>query len=59
MIRDRLNSSLQAVVPNFPLEPEGKKIIKEKIRREVNHLIEDLKIEGRVDEVFIHSILNG
>lgn len=59
LIRDRLNSSLQAVVPNFPLEPEGKKIIKEKILIEMNLLINDLKIEGRVDDVFIHSILNG
>ncbi len=59
LIRDRLNSSLQAVVPDFPLQPEGKKIIKEKVRLEVNKLIEELKIEGNVDKVYIHSILNG
>lgn len=59
LIRDRLNESLQAVVPNFPLEPEGKKIIKEKIRFEVNKLIKDLKIKGKVERVYINSILNG
>ncbi|EPZ50159.1 hypothetical protein M902_0354 [Bacteriovorax sp. BAL6_X] len=59
LIRDRLNESLQAVVPNFPLEPEGKKIIKEKVRYEVNKLIEDLKIDGNVERVYIDSILNG
>ena len=59
LIRDRLNKSLLPVIPEFPMEQEGKKIIKTKIKAEINKLINDLKIEGKVENIYIKSILNG
>jgi len=59
LIKDRLNSTIQPLIPEFPLEAEGKEIIKEKIRTELNQLIKDLKIKGEITEVHINSILAG
>ena len=59
LIKDKLNTTIQPLVPDFPLEAEGKSIIKEKIRTELNILIKDLKIQGEIKEVHINSILAG
>lgn len=59
LIKDRLNSTIQPLIPEFPLEAEGKEIIKEKIKSELNQLIKDLKIKGEITEVHINSILAG
>ena len=59
LVKDRLNSSVHPIIPEFPLEQEGKQIIKDKIRLEVNKLIKDLRIKGHIDKVHIHSILAG
>jgi hypothetical protein len=59
LIKDRLNSTIQPLIPEFPLEQEGKKIIKEKIQLELNHLIKELNIKGEIKEVHISSILAG
>ena len=59
LIKDRLNSTIQPLIPEFPLEQEGKKIIKEKIQIELNQLIEELNIKGEINEVHISSILAG
>ncbi len=59
LIKDRMNSTIQPLIPEFPLEAEGKKIIKEKIQIELNSLIKELDIKGEIDEVHITSILAG
>jgi len=59
LIKDKLNSTLEPIVPSFPLEKEGQKILKDKIRSELNILIKDRKIKGTIKEVHIHSILAG
>lgn len=59
LIKDKLNTTIQPLIPEFPLEVEGKSIIKEKIRTELNILIKDLKIQGEIKEVHINSILAG
>ncbi len=58
-LRDKINKSVEPVIPSFPMEPEGKRIIKAKIKKEMNALLEELKIKGKIEEVFIDSILNG
>jgi hypothetical protein len=59
LIKDRLNTTIQPLIPEFPLEKEGKKIIKEKIQLELNQLIKELDIKGEIREVHISSILAG
>ncbi len=59
LLKDRLNTHFEPVVPTLPLEDEGKRIIKEKIIKELNILIKDLKIKGEVEDVYFHTIING
>lgn len=59
LIKDRLNTTIQPLIPEFPLEKEGKKIIKEKIQLELNQLIKELDIKGEIKEIHISSILAG
>jgi flagellar basal body-associated protein FliL len=59
LIKDKLNTTLQPIVPSFPLEKEGQKILKDKIKVELNTLIKERKIKGEIKEVHIHSILAG
>jgi hypothetical protein len=59
LIKDRLNSTIEPVIPTFPLTAEGKQILRTKIRLELNKLIKDLKIQGKVDKVLIHGITSG
>ena len=59
LIYDRLNSRLAPMALEFPLEEEGKTVIKEKVRREINQLVQELELEGEIREVYIGRILAG
>ena len=59
LIYDRLNSRLAPMALEFPLEEEGKTVIKEKVLRELNQLVKELKLEGEIREVYIGRILAG
>tara|TARA_Y100000590_G_scaffold281237_2_gene316269 strand:+ start:152212 stop:153051 length:840 start_codon:yes stop_codon:yes gene_type:complete len=59
LLKDKLNTSVEQILPNFPLEDDGKRVIKEKIKKEMQVLLNDLKIEGSIEEVHIHSIMAG
>lgn len=59
LVQDKLNSSIRPIVPEFPLEKEGKRILKEKARQEINELLKELKIKGEIKDVHIHSMLAG
>ena len=56
LIYDRLNSTLAPMVLEFPLEEEGKNVLKEKVQREINQLAEELGIEGKIKKVHIERI---
>lgn len=56
-LRDHLILEMEPVIAEFPLEEEGKTVIKEKIFREVNIFMQDMQIEGEVTEVEITYIL--
>ena len=58
-LRDRINKTVEPVIPSFPMEPEGKRIIKDKIKAEMNILLKEMKIEGEISEIYIDNILNG
>ncbi len=57
LLEDVLNSKIEPIVPDFPLGDEGKLIIKEKIKAELNLLLKRMKIEGSIDSIYISSIL--
>lgn len=57
LLDDVLNSKIEPVIPEFPLGDEGKMIIKEKIKAELNQLLKKMKIEGSIDSIYISSIL--
>ena len=59
LLKDKLNMTVQPILPDFPLEDDGKRVIKEKIKKEMQYLLEELKIEGSVEEIHIHSIVSG
>ena len=56
-LQDRLNSTIEPIVPTFPLEQEGKQIIKEKLKQESNQLIKDFKIKGKIEKIYLHSMM--
>lgn len=58
-VNDVLNSKIEPVSVDFPLEEEGKIIIKDKIRLELNNLLKELDIKGEITEVNIHKIVGG
>lgn len=59
LLKDRLNTHFEPVIPTLPLEEEGKRIIKEKMIYETNELIKELGIQGEVEDVYFHTIING
>ena len=56
---DKMNSTLHPFIPEASLEDEGKIILKDKIRIELNLLLEKLHIKGEIKEIHIHSLLAG
>lgn len=59
LIHDTLNSQVEPLAVSFPLENEGKIIVKEKIRKEINQMLHKRKIKGQITDVYIHSIIGG
>lgn len=59
LIQDVLNSKIEPIAIEFPLKQEGKIIIRQKIKKEINSLLKTLKIKGEIKEVYIHSIIAG
>ncbi len=56
LVQNTLVMTIEPVVPSFPLEEEGKQIIKAKVRSEINLLLKEQKIEGKIKEVHIVDI---
>lgn len=50
-IRDRFYESTYRVPASFPLENEGKNVLKEKITFELNKLLKENRVEGKILEV--------
>jgi hypothetical protein len=58
-IRDRFSTQIEPIIPQFPIEEEGRRIIKDKIRSELNELLKEEQVEGRVLEIYIDYILGS
>ena len=59
LIQDTLNSNIEPIAIDFPLETEGKTIMKDKIKREMNDMLKRLKIKGAIKNVYIHSMIGA
>ena len=58
-LRDFITTNVEPVLPRLPLEEEGRGIIKDKIRDEVNEFLKIYKVEGKVQEVYIDSLISS
>jgi flagellar basal body-associated protein FliL len=56
-VKDHLFINLEPISPNFSLDEEGKWIIKEKVKDELNYFLQQKGVEGEVEEVHLLEIL--
>ncbi len=56
-IKDHLNVNVEPVIPRLPLEEEGRQIIKDKIRDEINSFLKKEGVEGKVLEIYIDYLI--
>lgn len=54
---DHFFTTVEPVISSFPLEDEGKEVLREKIRDEIDLFLEKEKVEGEVEEVYLLYIL--
>lgn len=59
LVNDVLNTNIEIIDPDFTLKSEGRKILKDKIRRELNALIKKSQIKGKIERISISRILAG
>ena len=56
-LKDYFFTTVEPVISDFPLESEGKSVLKEKITEEVNNFLRENGVEGVVEEVEIVFIV--
>lgn len=56
-IKDHLNVNVEPVIPRLPLEEEGRQIIKDKLRDEINAFLKKEKVEGKILEIYIDYLI--
>lgn len=56
-LRDHLVLTLEPVIPAFPMTPEGRQILTQKIQDEVNAYLREHRANGHVEEVRLLHIL--
>lgn len=56
-LRDHLILNVEPSIASFPLQEEGKQILKEKLHEEVNAFMQERKVPGEVQEIKITYIL--
>lgn len=56
-LKDYFFTTVEPVISSFPLEDEGKEVLKEKIQYELNNYLKENQVEGLVEEVNIVFII--
>lgn len=56
-VRDHLNLNVEPIIPQLPLNEEGSLIIKDKIRQELQLLLNNANIKADVVEIYIDYLL--
>jgi len=59
LLRDRFSTNVEPILPQLPVEAEGRQIIKDKIRDEMNELLKEKNIEGQILEVYLDYIITS
>lgn len=55
--KDHLNSYVEPIIPQLPIDDEGRRIIKDKIKLEINDFLKKYQIEGKSEEIYIDYII--
>ena len=56
-LKDHITSNVEPVIPQLPVEDEGRMIIKDKLKAEINLFLEKNGIEGKILEVYIDYLM--
>jgi flagellar basal body-associated protein FliL len=56
-LKDHLTTNVEPVLPQLPVEEEGRQIIKDKIRTEINEFLQKNHIEGKILDVYIDYLI--
>lgn len=56
-VRDYLNMRVEPVIPQLPIEEEGRQIIKDKVKFELNNFLKEAKIEGKILEIYVDYLI--
>ncbi len=56
-LRNKLTTTIEPIATEFLLSIEGKEVIKNKIKEEINNTLKELKIKGSIKRVHIHGII--
>lgn len=56
-LRDYLNMNVEPVIPQLPIEEEGRSIIKDKIKLELNEYLKKSGIEGKILEIYVDYLI--
>lgn len=59
LVKDKIITNTHPIIREFPLKNEGKLIIKNKIKEELNKLLKEYSIKGSIVEVNLQSLLLG
>jgi len=58
-LRDRMTTNVEPIIPKLPIEDEGKRIIKDKVRDEINEMLSEEHIEGKILDVYVDFVLSS
>ncbi len=58
-LKDYFFTGVEPVISDFPMEEEGKQVLKEKIQIEINKFLKDNNVEGHVEDVYILYIVGS
>lgn len=56
-LKDHISTNVEPIIPQLPVEDEGRLIIKDKLKSEINQFLEKNQIEGNVLEIYIDYLL--
>lgn len=56
-LKDHLSTNVEPVIPQLPVEEEGRQIIKDKLRSEINDFLQKNQIEGKILEIYIDYLI--
>lgn len=56
-LKDHIMTNVEPVIPSLPVEEEGRQIIKDKLRLEINEFLKKNEIEGKILEIYIDYLM--